>query len=552
MFLDERTMADLGLSECLSSFQPLTAMGRKRAKGLKPFGPGEEEDWKRLLDEQEKLAQALEHKPDVEERLLSILQDVPDVWNRLNQLREEEALEVTAFFDLKKCLQRIREWNDIIQQIHLNPIFGILPADRPLLEALLHELNPSPPFRSSFSIEDVYDKALAEKRRILTTWERQNQEQREKIAQSVDEEYHIRRNRFGEWVVDRQKDSEKITALKTDKRLICLRETAYDAIFQLGEVEDLQLKHRIHQLRQEIKALEQAVLVRLTQTFRPHLKTLERWINQVIHFDLQLARWRAARTWQGIKPEWNPNTIEMEDGVHPLVRDLLYQKGESMTPISCIVKRGVTVIIGPNMGGKTVALKTIGLLVALSQLGFFVPAKRFCHPLVPWIISLIGDQQSVEVGLSSFGAEVVRLKSALAHDRAGLLLLDEIGRGTNPVEGAALAQAVTGTLAKKDHWTVHVTHYREVLGLSGVRAYRVAGLNKEAFRVQSSIETISSASAIQKQIHAVMDYRLLPITSGESVPMDGLWMAKQLGLPQEIVELALRLKQGGGETWNQS
>lgn len=553
MHCDEQTKTDLGLTECLTAFQPLTLMGKRKAKELKAFMPGEEEHWRRILDEQEQLAQALESYPDAEKHFNLILQDVPDIDHRINQLRDEERLESTAFFDIKKCLRRILEWNDLVDQIQLNPLFGLLPTEQALLKELLDVLNPSPPLRSTFSIEDAYDEALAKKRRELNKCERQLHEQREQVAKKVEEEYLIRRNRFGEWVVDRQKYSERINDLKTDPRLICLRETAYDVIFQLGEVEEQRLKNQVNQLRQEIQALEQAVLTCLTEKFRPHHEMLKRWVSKLIHFDLQLARLRAARTWQGIKPNWNPDTIEIEDGFHPLVQKLLQQKGERMTPVSCTVQRGVTIIIGPNMGGKTVAIKTIGLLIALSQLGFFVPAKRFSHPLIPWMVSLIGDQQSLKTGLSSFGAEVVRLKNALANRDSGLLLLDEIGRGTNPVEGAALAQAVTNTLAKKSHWTVHVTHYREVLMLPNVRAYRVAGLNKDAYEAQKSQEDMQSVSAIQKKIHAVMDYRLIPVTSKETIPMDGLWMAKQLGLSEEIIEQAYRyIKQGGGNICNQS
>jgi len=159
----------------------------------------------------------------------------------------------------------------------------------------------------------------------------------------------------------------------------------------------------------------------------------------------------------------------------------------------------------------------------------------------------------MEAGLSSFGAEMVRLKEALECEGTGLLLLDEIGRGTNPVEGAALAQAVTQTLAEAEHWAVHVTHYREVLMLPDVKAYRVAGLKKQAIAPGTSGGAPSWESATLRQLQAVMDYRLVPLKRGESVPLEGLWIAERLGLPQPIVRLARTyMKKGGGENWKES
>ena len=97
-------------------------------------------------------------------------------------------------------------------------------------------------------------------------------------------------------------------------------------------------------------------------------------------------------------------------------------------------------------------------------------------PLVAFVSGVMGDGQDARAGLSTFGAEVKRVADWFREKEGGLLLIDEIGRGTNPVEGAALSAAVTASLARSDHWAVHVTHYAEVLEVAGVRRYRTAGL----------------------------------------------------------------------------
>jgi len=191
----------------------------------------------------------------------------------------------------------------------------------------------------------------------------------------------------------------------------------------------------------------------------------------------------------------------------------------------------VAVIIGPNMGGKTMVLRTLGLIVALAQHGFFVPATRCEMPLVSFISGVTGDGQDARAGLSTFGAEVKRVAEWFKGKKGGLLLIDEIGRGTNPVEGAALSAAVTARLARSDHWTIHVTHYAEVLEVTGIRRYRTAGLRKaeETARMDLREDWLSR-----------MDFRLIPLSEGEGIPHQALTIAEAMGMPHGIVEEARR------------
>ena len=151
-------------------------------------------------------------------------------------------------------------------------------------------------------------------------------------------------------------------------------------------------------------------------------------------------------------------------------------------------------------------------------------------PLVSFVSGVMGDGQDAREGLSTFGAEVKRVAEWFGK-KGGLLLIDEIGRGTNPVEGAALSAAVTARLARSDHWAVHVTHYGEVLEVAGIRRYRTAGLREEGGNREDWTGDDWSSR---------MDFRLIPLAEGEGVPRQALWIAEAMGMPREIVEDARR------------
>jgi DNA mismatch repair protein MutS2 len=177
---------------------------------------------------------------------------------------------------------------------------------------------------------------------------------------------------------------------------------------------------------------------------------------------------RAARRWSeelaARRPRLEPGAVlRIHQARHPLLAAALQAAPDAVVPLDLALppQARVLVISGPNAGGKSVALKTVGVLVLLAQCGWDVPAREdTCLPLVRRVFVDLGDEQSIEASLSSFSAHLSHLRRFLAEaDRDSLLLCDEIGSGTDPQEGTALAVTVLDTLAERGALVIASTHY---------------------------------------------------------------------------------------------
>ncbi len=217
--------------------------------------------------------------------------------------------------------------------------------------------------------------------------------------------------------------------------------------------------------------------------------------------------------------------IDLRNARHPL----MVLSGGACVPNDLVLPRGATLIVsGPNAGGKTVALKTSGLLAAMAQSGLHVPAQEGSSlPPFSRVLTDVGDDQSLERNLSTFSAHVAHLNAFLAAaDPHALVLLDEVAVGTDPDQGAALAQAVLEALAARGATVVVTTHYDRLKAL---------GARGDRFRNASVGFDLATLGPTYK-LHLGV-----PGASGAIV------VARRLGLPQEIAARATTLA-GAGQT----
>src|SRR5881398_2753309 len=272
---------------------------------------------------------------------------------------------------------------------------------------------------------------------------------------------------------------------------------------------------REHEAEEQREVLQ--VLRDLTELLRPVRETVAGAWEMCVAFDDLCARARYAVLVNGFAPAIGTGPLEIHDGRHPLL------VGGAVVPFDLVLATDeFTVLIsGPNTGGKTVLIKAVGLLCLMAQSGILPPiGPQSTLPVLDGVFADIGDRQSIAASLSTFSAHVAVLKDILERAGSGaLVLLDEIGSGTDPAEGAALAAAVLKTLTRRRAVTLATTH----LGALKQLAAETVGIVNASLQFDG--ETLTPT------------YRLLKGVPGRSY---GLAIARRLGLAPDVLDIAER------------
>lgn len=294
----------------------------------------------------------------------------------------------------------------------------------------------------------------------------------------------------------------------------------------------------------ELQAAEQHEIERILRVLSREIAdegdTLLRLVEAGAALDVALAKARLAQAWDAVEPEILEGTGRAVDGGHPWLRVRLRRARHPLldptTAVPIDLELGeryrILVITGPNTGGKTVALKTVGLFVLMMQAGLFLPAAPGTGASVfPAIFVDIGDEQSIEQNLSTFSSHLKRIVLTLQQaDERSLVLLDELAAGTDPHEGAALARAILEELLALGVLGVVTTHYPELKAIA-------AGL-----------PGLENASVEFDPVSLRPTYRLLVGLPGRS---HALQIARRLGLPPRVVERAERYLGSGSPQLDQ-
>src|SRR6266699_3650973 len=282
------------------------------------------------------------------------------------------------------------------------------------------------------------------------------------------------------------------------------------------EVIELGNALRAAELEEQREVLQ--VLRDLTELLRPHRDAIAAAWEMCVAFDDLCARARYAVEVNGFAPAIGTGPLEIRNGRHPLLVG-----GEVVVPFDLVLAPDeCTVLVsGPNTGGKTVLIKAVGLLALMAQSGIIPPiGPHSTLPVFTGVFADIGDRQSIAASLSTFSAHVAVLRDILERAAAGsLVLLDEIGSGTDPAEGGALATAVLQTLTRRRAVTLATTH----LGALKQLAAETVGIVNASLQFDG--ETLTPT------------YRLLKGVPGRSY---GLAIARRLGIAGDVLEIAER------------
>ncbi len=290
----------------------------------------------------------------------------------------------------------------------------------------------------------------------------------------------------------------------------------------------VELNNAWRELRLREEQEVERILATLSRLVAAHASDIEQSVEALARLDLAFASARYAEALQATVPEIVPwrkssethsgSTIHLEEARHPLLDP------ERVVPIDVVLDEEtyVVVITGPNTGGKTVTLKTVGLLTLMAQAGLHLPVRAGAR-LSPFeaVYADIGDEQSIEQNLSTFSSHLTNILSFLeqANERS-LVLLDELGAGTDPAEGSALARALLDHFRTRGVTTFVATHYPEL------KAYAQLTPGVRNACVEFDPQTLSPT------------YKLTIGLPGRS---NAFAIARRLGLPEAIVTAARRM-----------
>ena len=281
----------------------------------------------------------------------------------------------------------------------------------------------------------------------------------------------------------------------------------------------VELSNKLSELRVKESAEEQRVLQELSAELEPHTNEIQQNVQILGHFDFVNAKARLAARLDAMQPTVSvENHISLRQAWHPL----LDKKIAVANDISLGDSYKTIIITGPNTGGKTITIKTLGLLQLMAQSGLFITTRQpSTIGIFDEVFADIGDEQSIEQNLSTFSSHMANIVSMLDHiDDKTLVIFDELGAGTDPAEGAALAIAILDKVASLGAYTIATTHYPEL---------KLYGYNRPETKNASMVFDVETLQPT---------YQFLMGVPGQS---NALAIAKRLGFGEDVIGAAMAL-----------
>jgi len=446
---------------------------------------------------------------------------IPDLTAAVHKLRiEGAALEPKEISDVLGFLDRAADARSILSSVaerfpRLGQRAQAIGEFRSLLNELAGKIEPDG------TIPDHASVALGRLRRDIEKQKKSIQDSLERFLRAHHEEgvlqeefVAIRNERFVVPVIAGQR--RKIDGV------IHGASSSGHTLF-VEPLETIDLNNELVRLTEEEMREVHRILRELTERLRGYADSILSTLNTMGELELVFAKARFATEFDCVRPRFSPENgrrLALKDARHPLLEDVLRRQQKRTVPISLqLDTRCRTLLIsGPNTGGKTVALKTTGLLALMAQAGLPVPCTEAEFPIFEQVLADIGDYQSIEQSLSTFSAHISHIREMILDVTPdSLVLLDEIGSATDPEEGGALGVAVVDHFRSSGAFTLASTH---------LVALKIYGANTEG---------VLNASMGFDEDTLEPTYKLHVGLPGKSAGLD---IAARLGMPESVMRRA--------------
>lgn len=440
----------------------------------------------------------------------------PDVREQVTLAQKGACLSPRALLDVAACLRAARTARAaLVRDREDTPILTGMASRLTTLDSVENDISAA-----IMSEEEIADRASSELFQIRRQIRSANERMRERLSQM------IRSSSFSKYLQD------SIITMRGDRYCIPVKaecrqnvpglvhdQSATGATLFVEPMFVVELGNDLKQLRAKEQQEISRILQALSERIAPHGDSIFLNIELLTHLDFAFAKGMLAREMRACLPKMNTRGyLRIIRGRHPLIEP------DKVVPSNLWLGDGFTTLIitGPNTGGKTVTLKTVGLFTLMAQSGLHVPADLGTELSVfGRVFADIGDEQSIEQSLSTFSSHMTNIVQIMSnvHDN-DLVLFDELGAGTDPTEGAALAQTILKSLLARHIRTMATTHYSEL------KAYALSTPGVENASVEFDVESLRPT------------YRLSIGIPGKSNAFE---ISRKLGLSDELIDGAKAL-----------
>ncbi len=449
----------------------------------------------------------------------SPVDDFPDMRHCLERMHAALFLSTGELLGIASCLKAARIAKDILakevgEESYLYNLAGLLITHRSAEE----EIN-----RCIINEDEIFDGASPALARIRRAMRLANEKVREKLNSMIRSTAYqkylqepIITIRNGRFVIPvKQEYRQQVPGLIHDQ-------SSSGATLFIEPSAVVELGNEYKKLLAEEADEIERILTELTAMLAPYADEIREDLNIMGQIDLVFAKAKLSRELNAVMPRLNRNNyVRIVRGRHPLI------SSDRVVPIDIWIGSDYRslIITGPNTGGKTVTLKIVGLFALMVQSGIFVPANEGSEfPVFEHIYADIGDEQSIEQSLSTFSSHMKNIVGILDKaDENSLVLLDELGAGTDPIEGAALAMSILEELNDRHCICVSTTHYSEI------KAFAMTHEGMENASMEFDIDRLCPT------------YRLYIGIPGKSNAFE---ISSRLGLPSSIIDKAKSFLKG--------
>ena len=511
--ISEKTVATLELHKILQDLAAYATFGAGEELALELF-PSTELEEARLWQRETAEAVAL-----LEERANITVRGARDVREPVIKAQRGLIVEPSVLLDIRYTLRRGST---------LKRTLGRMQATFPLLAELANEIE------ECLELQHTIEKTVDDNAEIKDTASARLAIIRRDLKVAFDR-LQNRLNRIVSSRANQDKLQEAIVTMRNGRYVVPLKaehkgkikgilhdSSASGATIFIEPLDTVELNNRWRELQVEEEKEIRRILADLTEEIAGESERITRTVQLLAYLDLTFAKARYAIDHNCVQPKLfaiQPRppgiarpvtTIELKGARHPLLKGHVVPLDLSFDDESWVL-----VVTGPNTGGKTVALKTVGIIVLMAQCGLQVPADEAALSVFQGVFADIGDEQSIEQSLSTFSSHMKNIIDILAQaDQRSLAILDEVGAGTDPTEGSALARALLNCLRNRGVTTMVTTHHPEL------KVYGVETAGVRNASVEFDLETLQPT------------YRLIVGLPGRS---NALAIAERLGLDRSIV-----------------